>query len=298
MASLDAQGPGRRAAYWGAIRPRTLLVSLAPVAVGTAVAATDGRAQFGLAGAALAGAVLLQIASNLANDVGDHLRGADGPDRVGPPRAAQQGLLSPRELGWATGAVLLAAAIPGALLIAAGGWPILVLGLVSMAAAVGYTAGPAYGYRGFGDLAVFLFFGIAAVVGTDFVQGGTLSGLAFAAAVPVGALATAILVINNLRDLDTDAAVGKRTLAVRLGRSGARAEWGGLVLLAYASPVGLWIGGRDAWVLLPLLTLPLAGRIAARVLRGAGGPELNDALAQNAQLTALFALLFAGGLVA
>lgn len=299
MASVSHTPLSRSAVWLLAARPRTLPVALAPVAVGSAVAANEGGFQPLVALAALMGALALQVASNFANDVGDHVRGADGPERTGPLRTAQAGLLSARQLWSGTCVALLAAAVPGLYLIAVGGWPILLLGLVSMAAAVAYTTGPAYGYRGLGDVAVFAFFGFAGVLGTAYVQTHTLSALGVAASIPVGALATGILAINNLRDIETDAAAGKRTVAVRFGRRGVRAEWAALIGIAYLIPCWLAVfEGRSLWILLPLATAPIAWTLASKVLRDSLGPELNAALARNAQLTALFSLLFALGILA
>jgi len=294
----DAIRPGSFAAWVLAARPRTLPVSLAPVLVGSAVAVHEGGAAWLPALAAAVGALLLQIGSNLANDVFDHEAGVDHEGRLGPPRAAQLGLLSPGALRAGMWLVFALACIVGLYLAARGGWPIVATGLVSIAAAIAYTGGPwPFGYHGLGDLAVFVFFGVVAVVGTTYVQGLELSALALAASVPVGCLATAILVVNNLRDVDTDAASGKRTLAVRLGRSGARAEYMALVALAYASLPVFWLGlGASVFVLLPLVSLPIAlGNV--RVVREAvDGPALNACLARTAQLVFLFSLLFSIGL--
>jgi 1,4-dihydroxy-2-naphthoate octaprenyltransferase len=243
---------------------------------------------------------MLQIGSNLANDVFDFEKGADNEARIGPPRAAQLGLLSPAALRWGMGVVFTLATLAGLYLAwVAGPW-ILAVGAVSILAAIAYTGGPfPLAYHGLGDLAVFVFFGLVAVVGTVWVQTGAMSGLAWICAVPVGALATNILVVNNLRDVDTDRAAGKRTLAVRLGRRGARAEWAGLAAVAYATPMFLWLVlDAASWVLLPLVSVPRAARLFA-VVRGAeAGPVLNQALAETAQLAFLYSLLLAVGLAA
>ena len=298
MATLASPLPrrGGAGAWWLAARPRTLPAAAAPVAVGTALAVADGHGAILPATAALAGALLLQIGANLANDVFDFEKGADTEARLGPPRAAQLGLLSTAALRRGTALVFGLAALVGLYLVARGGWPIAALGALSIAAGLAYTGGPyPLGYRGWGDAAVFLFFGVGAVCGTYWVQALALPPRVLGAAVPVGALATAILVVNNLRDIETDRRAGKRTLAVRLGRRAARIEYGLLVIGAYAACALLWWAGSfSAWVLLPCLSLPLALRLVRRIARE-DGPSLNDALARTARLELAFALLFSAG---
>jgi len=290
--------PGSVAAWRLAIRPRTLPVSLAPVLVGTAVAWASGGGRPGAAFAAALGALLLQIGSNLANDVFDFEKGADTAERIGPPRATQMGVLSPGAMRQGMAVVFGLAVAVGLYLTAVAGPWIVVVGIVSILAAIAYTGGPwPLGYHGLGDLAVFVFFGPVAVVGTAFVQTGELSGRAMWAAIPVGLLATAILVVNNLRDIETDARAGKRTLAVRLGRRGARLEWLGLVGGAYLVALLPWLAG-DATPLVALawLSLPLAWGLWRVVGRVESGTELNEALAGTAKLVFVFSLLFALGL--
>lgn len=292
--------PGSVGAWVLAMRPRTLPVSIAPVLVGTAVAHEVAEARPGPALAAGLGALLLQIGSNFANDVFDFEKGADTEHRIGPPRAVQQGLLPPAAVKRGMWIVFALATAVGLYLASVAGPAIVVVGLVSIAAAIAYTGGPyPLGYHGLGDLAVFVFFGLVAVVGTTFVQTATLPPLAFLAAVPVGGLATAILVVNNLRDVDTDRVAGKRTLAVRFGRGAARLEWALLVGVAYAVPLALWLGGgHSPWVMLPWASLSRAVRLLATVRGREDGPALNEALAGTAQLGFLFSLLFALGLSA
>lgn len=287
-------------AWLMATRPHTLPVSIGPVLVGTAVAFVEGRFRLGPSLAAAAGALLLQIGSNLANDVFDFEKGADTAERIGPPRAAQLGLLSPLELKRGMFVAFALATLVGVYLSLVAGLAIVVIGLVSIAVAIAYTGGPwPLGYHGLGDVAVFVFFGLVAVVGTTWVQTGALPMLAWIAAIPVGSLATAILVVNNLRDIETDRVAGKRTLAVVLGRSGARAEWAVLVGSAYLLT---WLPGFllgvGPWVLLPWLTVPRAIFLWRVVGRSESGPELNAALAGTAQLGVMFSLLFAIGLSA
>jgi len=290
--------PGSVAAWQLAIRPHTLPVSLAPVLVGTAVAWSAGSWRPGPAFAAALGALLLQIGSNLANDVFDFEKGADTAERIGPPRATQMGVLSPGAMRRGMAVVFGLAVGVGLYLTAVAGPWIVVVGIVSILTAIAYTGGPwPLGYHGLGDLTVFVFFGPVAVAGTAFVQTGELSAGAMGAAIPVGLLATAILVVNNLRDIETDARAGKRTLAVRLGRRGARLEWLGLVGGAYLMAMLPWlVGGGTPWVALAWLSLPLAWGLWRVVGQIESGPELNDALAGTAKLAFVFSLLFALGL--
>jgi 1,4-dihydroxy-2-naphthoate octaprenyltransferase len=281
-----------------AIRPRTLPVSIGPVLVGTAVAFVEGHFRIGPALAAGTGALLLQIGSNFANDVFDFEKGADTEDRIGPPRAAQLGLLSPAQLKRGMFFVFALATLIGVYLTTIAGPTIVAIGVVSIAAAIAYTGGPwPLGYHGLGDVAVFVFFGPVAVVGSTFIQVGSAPALAWIAAIPVGGLATAILVVNNLRDIETDRATGKRTLAVRLGRGGARAEWAVLVAGAYSMTIAAgFFFGMWPWILLPWLSAPRALSLWRVVRSTESGPELNEALAGTAQLGAIFSLLFAIGL--
>jgi len=282
-----------------AARPRTLPVAVAPVLVGTAVAYAGGTARALPALAALLGALLLQVGANFANDLFDSEKGADGDDRIGPPRALQLGLVDPKQMRVAMACTFGAAALVGGYLAFVGGWPVVAIGVASIAAALAYTGGPfAFGYKGLGDIAVFLFFGPVAVAGTHYVQSLSASWLALLASLPVGALATAILVVNNLRDIDTDARVGKRTLAVRIGRRATRIEYAFLLVFAFALLPDFWLlGAASPWILLPLATLPRAVQLARRIAASTDGPPLNQALADTAQLTLAFSLLFAVGWV-
>ncbi len=295
--SLPAHPVSRPRAWWLAIRPRTLPAAVGPVLVGLGVAAGEGVFVPLPALAALTVALLLQVASNLANDLFDFRSGADTAERLGPPRAAALGLLSQRELMAGTAVVVGLAAIVGLYLVGVGGWPILVLGVLAIVSAVAYTGGPwPYGYRGLGEVFVFVFFGPVAVAGTTYLQTLTLEPLALAASVPVGALITAILVVNNLRDIDQDRRAGKRTLAVRLGVRGAVLEFGVLVAVAYLIPVALVLGGSGPAVLLPLLSAPLALPLWRSVRAGGDPRRLNAVLAGTARLSLVFAALLALGL--
>jgi 1,4-dihydroxy-2-naphthoate octaprenyltransferase len=279
-------------------RPRTLYAAVAPVVVGTGLALQLGEFQPLPALAALFVAVAIQVGTNFANDLGDYRRGADTAARLGPTRVTSAGLLSPRQVATGMWVTFGCAAAAGIYLASIGGWPVLVVGAACIVAGIAYTAGPLpLGYYGLGDLAVFVFFGLVGTVGTFYVQALEITPMAFVCAVPVGALITAILVVNNLRDADTDRAAGKRTLAVLLGRRGARIEYLALLLIAYITPIALllWFGERG-WVLLPVLTLPLAIGLLRTVFTTLG-PALNRTLAGTAQLALLYAVALAVGLV-
>jgi 1,4-dihydroxy-2-naphthoate octaprenyltransferase len=280
-----------------AARPRTLPAAVVPVAVGTACARAAGGIAWGPALAALGGAIAIQIGANFANDVFDAEHGADGPDRIGPVRAVATGLVGAAAMKRAMiGAFAIATAF-GAYLLAAAGWPVLVIGLASIAAGIAYTGGPwPLGYHGLGDVFVLAFFGFVAVCGTAFVQLGHVPALAWWAALPVGALATAILVVNNVRDRASDARTGKRTLAVRFGRRAALVEYAALLAAAYAVPLSLAAAAGSPWRALPLITLPLALHRLRGVARAATGPEYNACLAATAQLLLVHGALFALGL--
>ena len=288
----------QRRAWLLAARPKTLPAAVAPVIVGTAVAIREGGFDLAATLACVAVALLLQIAANFANDAFDFRRGADTADRLGPLRVTAAGLITSRQVLIATGIALGLAVLAGGYLVWLGGWPILALGLLAVVSAVAYTGGPApLGYAGLGDLFVFLFFGLVAVAGTAFVQTGELTELALVAGVPIGCLATAILVVNNLRDLETDRRARKRTLAVRLGPHGAVAEYTSLVTLAFLVPVLLWAqGDLGAWALVPWVLIPLAF-VMIRGVMVETGRQLNARLAGTARLELLFALLFAVAIV-
>jgi 1,4-dihydroxy-2-naphthoate octaprenyltransferase len=241
--------------------------------------------------------MFLQIGSNLANDVFDFEKGADTAERLGPVRAAQAGLLTPRALRAGMVVAFLLAFGTGIYLTAVAGPAIVAIGLASIASAILYTGGPyPLGYHGLGDVFVMAFFGFVAVTGTVFVQAGYVPGLAWAAAVPVGAIATAILVVNNVRDRETDVKAGKRTLPVRFGRRAGIAEYAALVAAAYLVPAALAGAGRlSPWVLLPLLSLPLAVRLVRRVATDSG-KALNASLVGTARLLLVHAVLFALGI--
>ena len=282
-----------------AARPRTLPAAVAPVLVGTALAGFGGVFHLLRLVAALLGALFIQVGTNLSNDYSDARRGADAEDRLGPVRVTAGGLVPPKQVLVATYVSFGLAVLAGAYLIAVAGWQLLLVGAASILAGVLYTGGPKpYGYEGLGELFVFLFFGVVAVAGSFFVQVKHLQWEAFALAVPVGLLAAAILVVNNVRDIDSDRRAGKRTLAVRLGRERTRVLFAVTVYLAFAlAPVTWLFGPVTAWVLLPWLTIPLAARIVRTVRNRTDGPSLNQALAQTGMLQLAFCVLLSAALL-
>lgn len=290
--------PGPVGRWVMAARPATLTAAAAPVLVGTACAAAVGGFRIGPAVAALAGALLLQVGANFANDLYDFEKGADTEHRLGPTRVVQSGLISPAAMRRALLVVFALAAAVGVYLTWVAGPVIVLIGLLSIAAAIAYTGGPyPLGYNGLGDVAVFIFFGFVAVCGTTYVQALAVPPLAWWAAIPMGALTTAILVVNNIRDIETDAAAGKRTLAVRLGRRGALGEYAALLLIAYAVPIALFTAGRlGPAVLLPVISAPMAIPLLFRLVRESGR-ALNPALRGTARLLFVFGALFAVGIV-
>ncbi|HRK09332.1 MAG TPA: 1,4-dihydroxy-2-naphthoate polyprenyltransferase [Pseudobdellovibrionaceae bacterium] len=284
--------------WWSAFRPKTLTAAVVPVLVGTALAqAETDRFEWWILVSVLAASLLIQIATNLFNDAIDFEKGADTAERTGPLRATASGLLSRRQVYLAAGiccAIALALGVP---LVLHGGWPIIAIGLISLFLAYGYTGGPwPLAYLGLGDLFVILFFGVIAVSGTHYLHTGRWSELALMAGLQVGFHATTLIAINNLRDAPQDAKVGKRTLAVRFGPRFVRWE---IALLAYApfllgvvyGPAGYrWAG------MLPLIAVPLAGRLTRAVFSTAPGPLLNPVLARAAALHLVAGLALAAGL--
>ena len=280
-----------------AARLPTLTAAAAPVAVGTGVAVHDDVFALGPALAALLGALAIQVGANLANDVSDFRRGADTAERIGPPRVTQLGLLSQRQVLTAMWAAFALATLAGVYLVAVAGWPVVAVGAASILAALAYTGGPwPFGYHGLGEVFTFVFFGLVAVAGTYYVQAEELTGEVLAAAVPVGLTVSAILMVNNIRDIETDAAAGKRTLAVLIGRRRSRALFVGTVALSYLVAAALWpLAGFSAWTLLAWLSLPLAVGPLRMVLGSEEGPALNAALRATARLHLALGLLLAAG---
>ena len=294
-AAAEVGKPPAGAGVWlGALRPRTLPAGAAPVIVGSALAWGADKLHVGAALLALVGALLLQITSNLANDVFDAEKGADGPDRLGPVRATAAGLVTPRAMRRAVLMALGACVLAGVGLVVRGGWPVVAMGLTSMAAAVLYTGGPRpLGYLGLGEVFVFLFFGLVAVAGTFFVQALDVPGWVIAGGVAPGLLSAAILVVNNVRDREGDARVGKRTLAVRFGARFAVEEHRGLILGGAVASLALW-PGLGAWSLLPALVAVPGLKVHAAVRGAVARGELralNPLLGGTAKLLVIHAAL-------
>jgi 1,4-dihydroxy-2-naphthoate octaprenyltransferase len=283
-----------------AARPRTLPAAVAPVLVGTALAATEGTFKVLTFLAALIGALFIQVGTNLSNDYSDARRGADTEDRLGPVRVTAGGLVPPRQVLIATYVAFGVAVLAGVYLIATAGWELLLVGAASILAGVLYTGGPRpYGYEGLGEVFVFLFFGVVAVAGSYFAQMEELEWEALVLAVPVGLLASAILVVNNARDLETDRRAGKRTLAVRLGRDRVRALYVGMLVFAFLTAPLPWVlGSLSAWLLVSWLAIPLAVPLVRTVRTRTDGPSLNGALAGTGQLQLAFCVLVSAGLLA
>jgi 1,4-dihydroxy-2-naphthoate polyprenyltransferase len=284
-----------------AARPRTLPAAIAPVLVGTAAAVqwAGELPCWGAFVAALVGSIFIQIGTNLANDYSDAKRGADTADRLGPVRVTSAGLVTPQRVLTATWIAFAVAVACGIYLATVAGVAILVVGVLSIAAGVLYTGGPRpYGYAGLGEVFVFLFFGLVAVNGSYYVQLEELDALPLGLSISIGFLATAILVVNNVRDLETDRRAGKMTLAVRMGRANAVNLYRLLVLGAFATlPIALWAGGSSMLPLIGLLALPLAIKPLRVVAERTDGPALNGALAQTGALLGVFSLLVTAGLL-
>jgi 1,4-dihydroxy-2-naphthoate octaprenyltransferase len=282
-----------------AARVRTLPAAIAPVLVGTSLAGYQSVFHPLRFIAALVGAIFIQVGTNLSNDYSDARRGADTEDRLGPVRVTAGGLVPPGQVLRATYVSFGIAVLAGIYLIVVAGWELLLVGAASILAGVLYTGGPRpYGYEGLGEVFVFLFFGIVAVAGSYFVQVTHLNWEAFALAVPVGLLAAAILVVNNIRDIDTDRRAGKRTLAVRLGRERTRTLFATIVYGAYLlAPVTWLFGPLSPWLLLSWLTIPLAAEVVRAVRNHTDGPTLNATLARSGLLQLTFCMLLSAGLL-
>ena len=282
-----------------AARLRTLPAAIAPVLVGTALAGFEHTFHPLRFVAALFGAIFIQVGTNLSNDYSDARRGADADDRLGPVRVTAGGLVPPSQVLVATYVSFGLAVLAGIYLIAVAGWLLLAIGAASILAGVGYTGGPRpYGYAGLGEAFVFLFFGVVAVAGSYYVQVTHLQWEAFALSVPVGLLAAAILIVNNIRDIDSDRRADKRTLAVKLGRERTRMMFAVTVYLAYPLALVTWVAGPlTAWVALSWLSLPLAVVLVRIVRTRTDGPSLNGALARSGMLQLCFCVLLSAGLL-
>jgi len=290
--------PTRCQIWFAAARPRTLPAAVAPVLVGSALAWRSGAFDLAAATLCLGFALLVQIGTNFANDYYDHAQGADTAARVGPRRAVAAGLVTPATMRRAMFLVFACAFLVGLGLIRWGGPWLLVIGVASILGGIAYTGGPwPLGYHGLGDVFVFIFFGLVAVGATYFVQVGRLGLDVFLAAIPVGLLAANILVVNNYRDVETDAVAGKRTLVVRFGRSAARAQFVTSHVIAFVIPLGFLARGFGLSCLLPLGLLPLAWSHQRRLRMAATPTELIALLGDTGKFLALYAVLLAAGVV-
>ncbi len=285
-------------AWWLAARPKTLPAAIAPVIAGSAVAVHEHGFFLPAAIAALITALLLQIAANFANDAIDFKKGTDTAERAGPTRVTASGILSADAVLKATGLALVLAAVCGLYLVWRAGWPFLLLGLAAIVCAVAYTGGPfPISYLGLGELFVFLFFGLLAVAGTAYVQTLELTWMAVAISIPIGALAVGILIVNNLRDIPTDTATGKRTLAVRIGARNTQYEYGLMLVIAMATPLALFFLGWLNWSwMLTVFTWPVFYRLWQAITTQTG-PALNPSLGKTGKALLLYSVLLSAALV-
>lgn len=287
-----------RNAWMLAIRPRTLPAAAAGVLMGAAMAWRDGYLRLDTVVVCLLTALLLQIGSNLANDVFDFERGTDTAERLGPTRVTQAGILTPKQVKTGMVVVFGLSAILGLYLAWLGGWVIIIMGVAAIVSAIAYTGGPfPIGYHGLGDIFVFIFFGLASVAGTYYIQAGTVTPAVWWMTIPPGLIITAILVVNNLRDIDNDRKGHKYTMAVKLGERGTKIQYIICMAVAYLVliPTAL-VGLIPWWTLLAWLSLPIAYQATSVVLTQKGRP-LNMALAKTGQTALVFSLLFWAGLM-
>jgi 1,4-dihydroxy-2-naphthoate octaprenyltransferase len=309
---METTTPSRVKVWLMAIRPQTLPAAAAPVIVGTGLAVRQGVFSLFPAVAALVGALLIQIGTNLTNDYYDAVKGADTDDRVGFTRVTQAGLVEPEKVRLGAAVAFFSAVLVGLYITYVGGLPILAVGVVAILSGIAYTAGPyPLGYHGLGDVFVFVFFGVVAVTGTYYVQAaavlaaplpttvpaGTVPFEALVASLAMAGISTDVLVVNNIRDRETDREAGKRTVAVRFGYGWSHVQYVALLLLAYLVPPVLWLGyGFEPTVLAPLVTLPYAALVTRTVITRTDGEALNPALEQTGKLLAVFAILFSVGM--
>ncbi len=297
IAAAPALTPTR--VWWSAVRPATLAASVAPVLVGTAIAVHDGGPRLGAGLLALLVGIAMQLGVNFANDYSDHVRGADSPRRVGPVRAASSGVVRPEDVRRAAVAAFGVAAIAGLILSGITDWRLVFVGVACLLAGWLYTGGPRpYGYLGLGEVFVFVFFGLVATVGTVYVETLRVTPISILVGCAMGCLATAILVLNNLRDLDTDLAAGKLTLATRIGRRRTRILLLGLVCVAFAIPVALLVLKLAAVaVVVVLFAIPIAAAPVRTAFGTTAAPPLVSALKRMAIAELAYALLFSLGLL-
>jgi 1,4-dihydroxy-2-naphthoate octaprenyltransferase len=280
-----------------ASRLKTLTAAISPVLVGVSLAIHDGEFQLFIALMTLLAAVLIQIGANFANDVYDFLNGSDREDRLGPTRATQSGLIPPEDMKKGMWLVFALAICVGFYLASIGGWPIVWIGLASIASAIAYTGGPyPLGYHGWGDVFVFVFFGIIAVPGTYYLQSGFVSYDSILFGIPLGALSTAILIVNNLRDADTDIKSGKRTLAVRFGKTFVKIEYIIMMMVAFVIPIYILQFWDELSLYIILFLLPISVRLI-QSLYNETGISLNPVLVNTAQFLFHFSILVSIGLI-
>ncbi|MBC8256689.1 MAG: 1,4-dihydroxy-2-naphthoate polyprenyltransferase [Candidatus Marinimicrobia bacterium] len=281
-----------------AARIKTLPAGISPVLLGTALSYHDGLFHLFIFFMTLLAAGLIQIGANFANDVYDFQKGSDRDDRLGPTRATQSGLITPDKMKQGMWRIFALAIFVGFYLAYIGGWPIVVIGLTSITAGIAYTGGPyPLGYHGWGDLFVFIFFGLIAVPGTYFLQTGYITNYSLLLGVAMGMLSTAILVVNNIRDMDTDIITEKKTLAVRLGKSFSQIEFSILVIIPFIIPLCMWWNTRDNMsLLITLFALPIAINLIIQ-LNSKTGRKLNNVLAGTARFLFIFTILFSLGLI-
>jgi 1,4-dihydroxy-2-naphthoate octaprenyltransferase len=301
VAAPNAQDatPSRAKAWLLASRPATLPAAAVPVLVGTAAAIAAGARFHPLIFAVtLLSALFIQVGTNFANDYSDFHRGADHAGRLGPTRVTQSGLIAHASVRRGIVVAFGIATLLGAYLVYVGGWPIVAIGIFSIICGLAYTGGPwPFGYHGLGDVFVFVFFGLIAVTGTAYLQLGAWSTFPLLVSIPIGLLVTNILVINNLRDLPTDRDAGKHTLAVRIGDRATRFQYLVFVTVAYAMLVGFADAGHDWWLLLPLISLPVALIVTRTVMDGTSGRELNPMLKKSGQILLAYGVLLSIGLL-
>ena len=281
-----------------AVRLKTLTAAISPVILGSALAFHDGSFYLLICAMTLLAAVLIQIGTNFANDVFDFQKGTDREDRKGPLRVTHTGLIPPEKMIRAMWLTFALAICVGFYLAWIGGWPIVWIGLASIAAGIAYTGGPyPLGYHGFGDVFVFIFFGLIAVPGTYYLQTGTVNALSLYLGVVMGMLSTAILVVNNLRDLDTDALSGKKTLAVQLGKAFSKIQYSTLILIPFLLPLYVWWNvENELSLLLTIFALPISLHLINQIF-SLSGSDLNLVLTRTARFLFIFTLLLSAGLV-
>lgn len=281
-----------------ASRPKTLPAAVMPVFVGTAIAIQDGAFFAPAAIVALICSILIQVGTNFINDLYDFLKGSDKKERLGPTRVLASGFITPNEMKIGIAVVFGSAFLLGLYLVYLSDWLIFIIGILSLIAGYAYTAGPyPLAYNGLGDIFVFIFFGFVGTIGTYYIQTLEITTFVFWASIPVGALITNILVVNNYRDIEEDKVAGKRTLAVMYGGRFSRVQYLVFMIVSYAILLVVYFTFKQSlYVFLPLLTLPIAIKLI-KMIFNITGKELNETLALTAKLSALYGLLFAVGIL-